>query len=144
MKRQELLDLLPGDKVFWNDPDDGLCSRFYTIKTIEIGDEIIKIIEADGSVLQCYANELEIKGESPVVNQIRIDHDALVNALVSFIRTADTDTLEAIAAQELSVVKDATFDCDTDSFILDVEPDFTAEQAIEEFKQFGSYSEIVE
>jgi hypothetical protein len=74
-----------------------------------------------------------------MAKKIRIDHDALVNALVAFVRTADTDTLEAIAVQELAVVKDATFDSDTDSFIIEVDTElFTIEKAIEEFAQFGS------
>lgn len=73
------------------------------------------------------------------MKKIRIDHDALVNALVAFVRTADTDTLETIATQELAVVKDLTFDSVTDSFVVEVNSElFTIEQAIEEFAQFGS------
>jgi hypothetical protein len=50
--------LQPGDEVFWNDPDDGACSRVYKIQTIEINGNVVTIMEPDGSVLECYAREL--------------------------------------------------------------------------------------
>ena len=54
--------------MFWNDPDDGACSREYKIKRIEydvepgeeaFGDEIVSIEGEDGSFLECLACELK-------------------------------------------------------------------------------------
>jgi len=56
--------LAPGDKVRWNDPDDGKCSRHLTIETITFcgqgdgGDCMVKITGKDGSYLECFAKEL--------------------------------------------------------------------------------------
>ena len=36
MKIQDVKKLAPGDEVYYNDPDDGICSRFYIISKIEI------------------------------------------------------------------------------------------------------------
>jgi hypothetical protein len=53
-----------GDSVFWNDPDAGTCSRILVIGTIEIHDAdddenpVVYITELDGSVVECFANEL--------------------------------------------------------------------------------------
>lgn len=51
-------NLQPGDEVFWNDPDNGQCSRVYRIQTIERNGDVISITEPDGSYLECFANEL--------------------------------------------------------------------------------------
>jgi hypothetical protein len=57
-------NLRGGDEVYWNDPDDGQCSRFIVIRTVEyIGpkgdlDSIIRIVGADMDVLECFAGEL--------------------------------------------------------------------------------------
>lgn len=65
MTRDEVLSLNPHDQVYWNDPDDGSCSRFYYIVTIDHSgphddddDPIVKILDEDGSCLECYASEL--------------------------------------------------------------------------------------
>lgn len=51
--------LREGDEVYWNDPDNGECSRYFTIRTIRIGEDgAIKIIATDGSELECFAWEL--------------------------------------------------------------------------------------
>jgi len=34
-----------GDEVYWNDPDDGLCSGYYTV--IEVVDRDILVIDTD-------------------------------------------------------------------------------------------------
>jgi len=58
-------NLQNGDDVFWKDPDDGLCSRTYTVSTIEYhgirGDDgcIIRITDVDGNELECFAHELK-------------------------------------------------------------------------------------
>jgi hypothetical protein len=58
MQLEEVLELQVGDQVFWNDPEDGLCSRFYTIAAIEIEDDMVRIVDTDGSELECFAYEL--------------------------------------------------------------------------------------
>lgn len=68
MTRREVDALRSGDEVFWNDPDEGTCSRVLRIGTIEVvgaADEDIKeknpvvvIMEVDGSVVECFASEL--------------------------------------------------------------------------------------
>jgi len=49
-----------GDKVFWNDPDDGSCSREYVVKEIKVHPDLVRIEGVDGSVLECPPDELEI------------------------------------------------------------------------------------
>ncbi len=50
--------LRAGDKVYWKDPDGGLCSRFYTIKTLEDCGDFVRIEDVDGSGLECPVREL--------------------------------------------------------------------------------------
>jgi len=58
MKIQDAIKLAPGDEVYWNDPDGGICSRFYIISKIEIEGKVIKITAKDGNYLECFAREL--------------------------------------------------------------------------------------
>lgn len=60
MRINDVRKLHTGDQVFWNDPDDGACSRVYQIQTIEVDPQtgVVVIQEPDGSVLECYAREL--------------------------------------------------------------------------------------
>jgi hypothetical protein len=58
MRRLDVKKLNPGDEVFWNDPDDGVCSRVYVISRICISGDIITITDVDGSDLECFAKEL--------------------------------------------------------------------------------------
>ena len=58
MTIQDAIKLAPGDEVYWNDPDDGVCSRFYIISKIEIEGNVIKITAKDGNYLECFAREL--------------------------------------------------------------------------------------
>lgn len=56
-------NLNPGDEVYWNDPDEGVCSKHITIRTVEyhgqVGDDcIIQLTGVDGSDLECFAHEL--------------------------------------------------------------------------------------
>lgn len=46
--------------VHWTDPDNGLCSRDYTIDTIGCNhsDNTVMIQDFEGDVLQCPAEEL--------------------------------------------------------------------------------------
>lgn len=59
MTSDEVTDLCPGDEVFWNDPDAGLCSRHLVIHDISLYGDVVRITDRDGSFLECYADELE-------------------------------------------------------------------------------------
>lgn len=58
MDMSMVTDLLPGEAVWWNDPDDGFASRFYRIATITFTEGMVTIIEPDGSVLETPPGEL--------------------------------------------------------------------------------------
>ena len=60
MKIEKLKKLHNGDQVYWDDPDNGNCSRHITIQNIEIeeGSDIVSIYGVDGDYLQCFAYEL--------------------------------------------------------------------------------------
>jgi len=58
MTRKEVEQLHNGDEVFWNDPDEGTCSRVYRIRCIEIAGDIVTIEDVDGSTLECFIDEL--------------------------------------------------------------------------------------
>jgi hypothetical protein len=60
MRISDVKKLHSGDEVFWNDPDEGTCSRMLKIHSIEfVPPNVVKIEEVDGSVVECYARELE-------------------------------------------------------------------------------------
>lgn len=44
--------------MFWTDPDEGKCSRVYKIAVIQIDGDIVTILEANGSMLECFLQEL--------------------------------------------------------------------------------------
>lgn len=51
--------LRPGDKVYWNDPDDGICSRMYFIMFVSVHEDgVVLITDINGSSLECFAEEL--------------------------------------------------------------------------------------
>jgi hypothetical protein len=59
MRITDVKKLQPGDEVFWTDPDEDACSGIYKIQTIEfVPPNMVRIMEPDGSVLECYAREL--------------------------------------------------------------------------------------
>ena len=60
MNVEDIKELHNGDEVFWNDPDNGACSRHITIQkiTIEEGRDIVSIYGKDGDYLQCFDHEL--------------------------------------------------------------------------------------
>ena len=60
MTIKEVKQLHNGDEVYWEDPDNGECSKHITIQTIVIGEVsgIISIYGKDGDYLQCFAHEL--------------------------------------------------------------------------------------
>ena len=58
MRIFEIKKLHQGDQVYWEDPDEGSCSRLLAIQTIEVNGNIVTIMEPDGSVVEAYAREL--------------------------------------------------------------------------------------
>jgi hypothetical protein len=48
-----------GDEIYWEDPDDGICSRFITIQNISLAGEAVCIKGKDGSYLECFPHELK-------------------------------------------------------------------------------------
>ena len=60
MKISDIKKLHKGDEVYWNDPDEGTCSRMLHILSIKFTPpNVVYIEESDGSVVECYARELE-------------------------------------------------------------------------------------
>jgi hypothetical protein len=59
MLREEAYQITPADRIYWHDPDNETCSRFLNIKSIEFDWNIATIEEIDGSVIECYVDELE-------------------------------------------------------------------------------------
>lgn len=57
MNLDQAKDLIPGDRVYWDDPDsaEGL---FFTIEYISVNGEVISITEQGGECTECYAHEL--------------------------------------------------------------------------------------
>jgi len=62
MNKKQVKALHNGDEVYWNDPDEGLCSKYIVIRHITLMDEtddpIICITSNDGDDLECFAHEL--------------------------------------------------------------------------------------
>lgn len=58
MDIKEVKQLDSGFKVFWKDPDEGKCSRYYTISKISIRGDIVCITDIDSSYIECLAHEL--------------------------------------------------------------------------------------
>lgn len=58
MKISDVRKLHQGDEVYWEDPDEGRCSRVLKIQTINVSGNVVSIMEPDGSVVECYAREL--------------------------------------------------------------------------------------
>jgi hypothetical protein len=50
--------LSTGDEVFWNDPDDGICSRNIKIQQIEFHGDVIQITDVNGDYLEVKIDEL--------------------------------------------------------------------------------------
>jgi hypothetical protein len=56
--------LKAGDRVFWNDPDGGSCSRELVVKHAEMKSDFVRIEDEDGSVVECPVEELSFKGRN--------------------------------------------------------------------------------
>ena len=52
-----------GDRVYWEDPDDGLCSGFRTVVAVGVpdGEQSVTLEEDGGGLVEAYAREC-IKG----------------------------------------------------------------------------------
>jgi hypothetical protein len=56
--------LKPGDEVYWNDPDEGISSGYYTVKEVlsesgDIEDDTIVIIKNDaGTWAEVFVHEI--------------------------------------------------------------------------------------
>lgn len=58
MNEEQFKKLTPGDKVFWEDPDDGICSKWITVKTIRFERDVASITGEDGSITECFPCEI--------------------------------------------------------------------------------------
>lgn len=58
MTTKDIKKLHSGDEVFWNDPDNGECSRFINIQKIKIIGDIVTIQDINGDTLECLPEEL--------------------------------------------------------------------------------------
>jgi len=59
MNLKQVKALKRGDRVFWNDPDNGECSRIYKIHTIRVvNPKMVRILENGASELECPPEEL--------------------------------------------------------------------------------------
>lgn len=58
MRLERARQLTPNDTVYWNDPDNGACSRRLAIAAIDITSNVACITEPDGSVVECFVREL--------------------------------------------------------------------------------------
>jgi hypothetical protein len=66
MTADQVAKLKPGDKVFWHDPDEELCSRVLTIKHITIdGEDSALISDVGGSDLGVLFDEINYYMEIP-------------------------------------------------------------------------------
>lgn len=47
-----------GDKIQWNDPDEGTCSNSIVVKSIEDKGDLIAITGEDEEYIECYLDEI--------------------------------------------------------------------------------------
>jgi hypothetical protein len=70
----EVQKLKTGDHIFWNDPDDGSCSRSFVVASIGIraeedGDVLLSLTDPDGDELECLAVEIRLDTDRSVSNE---------------------------------------------------------------------------
>lgn len=46
-----------GDQVFWNDPDEGICSGYYKVVKIDKDSGVVDLINDQDSYTQAYLSE---------------------------------------------------------------------------------------
>jgi len=53
------VSLEAGDRVYWEDPDEGLCSGFCTVTTVDVpyGSQAVTLEEDGGGLVKAYAWE---------------------------------------------------------------------------------------
>lgn len=65
MKITDVKNLKAGDKVYYNDPDDGIRSGVVTIKTISIvRDRWITIENENGFKIECIPSEISLSNNN--------------------------------------------------------------------------------
>lgn len=67
MKKNKIFpyNIKAGDRVFWHDPDNGICSRYLFIASIEWKENNIAFIsQMDGDFIEVFANELSWKDDA--------------------------------------------------------------------------------
>jgi hypothetical protein len=52
--------LKPGTRVFWNDPDEGLCSREIDVKGVKWTGAGTVLLEDDLGEVEAFTNELQL------------------------------------------------------------------------------------
>lgn len=58
MTKKQVKQLHSGDEVYWNDPDNGTCSRVLKIHSIEVHEDVAIIQDVSGAVVECFIKEL--------------------------------------------------------------------------------------
>lgn len=58
LSKEEVARLQTGDEVYWEDPDEGRCSRVIKLYSIEQVGEAVRIVDIYGDVLECLLEEL--------------------------------------------------------------------------------------
>jgi len=61
-----------GRLVYWNDPDNGLCSAYYWVKGFT-DDDMYILENGEGSIVKCYDGEVELIAEDtsrPITERI--------------------------------------------------------------------------
>jgi hypothetical protein len=109
-----------GDRVWWDDPDDGACSGPHTIAHAVKGDEIISITPDGKGVTEVFANEL-----TPL-NKYRVHGYCVVRVVLE---VEGKDQIHAIDRYEhefrpgMVFGKDAEFADEIDAFLVDEDGD---------------------
>jgi hypothetical protein len=62
MRLKDLKKLRVGDEVFWNDPDNDLCSGMFHIQSLGSGivnmSSVVTLMRDDSSIVEVFAREL--------------------------------------------------------------------------------------
>lgn len=53
--------LKQGDRVYWTDPDDGICSRLLVIQEVNVTTGVVKITDTLGGYIECWPRELSFR-----------------------------------------------------------------------------------
>lgn len=56
MGENQDLDIRVGDEVYWNDPDEGICSGYY--KVSEVLGDVFRLTNDSGAELEAFRHEL--------------------------------------------------------------------------------------